>query len=194
MVQRFDQQLNFISEEPKTKIPTHLYRSSNDKYYKVNKELREVKSGRYYNILNYLSTIKEESTTVDKLEVMASCIAVIGLDIIYDTEEYEDCVKDVIESMPADEAYSLGCFFLNKLHELNPNTLKTWSIKSLTMRIIKHVLAILVVLSVGLWTYITSPMEILQIPSRIWNSQSVMFIRGRSMRVSVLGVRKYTKT
>ena len=193
LFKRFDEQLNFLSEEPKTKLPTHIYRESKDKLYKINKEFREVKAGRYYNILNYVSTLSEESTTEETLEVMASCIAVCGLDIIYDTEDYEECVEEVIETMPADEAYTLGCFFLNKLKELNPNTLKTWSTKSLTMRIIRHVLAILIAILVGSLIYITSPKELLQIPSRLWSSQLVMFMRGKSMRVSILGVRTYTE-
>ena len=114
----FDEQLNFLSEEPKTKLPTHIYRESKDKLYKINKEFREVKAGRYYNILNYVSTLSEESTTEETLEVMASCIAVCGLDIIYDTEDYEECVEEVLKTMPADEAYTLGCFFFEQIKRI----------------------------------------------------------------------------
>jgi hypothetical protein len=121
-----NEQLNFISEEPKCKIPTDIKRLSKGTYHRINKEFREIKAGRYFNILTAVSSLNEESTTRDKLECMATCVAVCGLDVIYETEDYEEIFKEVVETMPTDEAYTLGCFFLNKLQSLNGNTEKTW--------------------------------------------------------------------
>jgi hypothetical protein len=193
LFQSLNAQLNFISEEPKCKLPTDIKRLSKGTYHRINKEFKEIKAGRYYNILNAVSSLSDESKTRDKLEVMATCIAVCGLDIVYDTEDYEEVFNEVIETMPTDEAYSLGCFFLNKLKELNGNTEKTWSIKSLTMRIIKLGLIYLAASGVTLVTYIRYPKEILRIPLRLWSFLSVMFMRGRNIIVSEIGVKRSTE-
>lgn len=193
LFQRLNGQLNFISEEPKCKLPTDIKRLSTGKYYRINKEFREIKAGRYYNILNAVSSLSDESKTKDKLEVMATCIAVCGLDLVYDTEDYEEVFNEVLETMPTDEAYTLGCFFLSKLNELSENTQKTWLIKSLMTRIIKHVMTIFLTSGVVLVTYIRYPKEILSIPSRLWNLVLGLFMRGRNIRVSLIGVKTSTE-
>ena len=193
LFQRLNAQLNFISEEPKCKLPTDIKRLSTGNYYRINKEFREIKAARYYNILNAVSSLSEESKTKEKLESMATCIAVCALDIIYETEDFEEVFNEVLETMPTDEAYTLGCFFLSKLQELSKNTNKTWSIKSLMMRIIKPVLMSLVVSGVLLATYIRYPREILSIPSRLWSYLSGLFMRGKNITVSVIGVKTSTE-
>ena len=193
LFQSLNAQLNFISEEPKCKLPTDIKRLTTGTYHRINKEFKEIKAGRYYNILNAVSSLSDESKTREKLEVMATCIAVCGLDIVYDTEDFEEVFNEVLETMPTDEAYTLGCFFLNKLQELNGNTQKTWSIKSLTMRIIKLGLIYLVASGVTLVTYIRYPREILRIPSRLWSFLSGLFTLGRNIVVSEIGAKKYTE-
>ncbi len=190
---RLNQQLNFISEEPNTKIPTHIKRLKTAKYHKINKEFKEIKAGRYYNILNYINSLNEESSTTQKLNTMASCIAVCGLDLIYETDDYEEVYNEILETMPTDEAYSLGCFFLNKLELLSKNTARTWSIKSLMKHIIKQGLMILGASGAILVTYIRYPKEILLIPSRLWSLVSAMFMHGRNIRVSEIGVKTSTE-
>ncbi len=192
LFQSLNAQLNFISEEPKCKLPTDIKRLTTGKYYRINKEFKEIKAGRYYNILNAVSSLSEESKTKEKLEVMATCVAVCGLDIVYETEDFEEVFNEVLDTMPTDEAYSLGCFFLNKLQELSGNTQKTWSIKSLTMRIIRHVLIYLVASGVTLVTYIRYPREVLRIPLRLWSFLLGLFTPGSSIVVSEIGARKYT--
>jgi hypothetical protein len=193
LFQNLNGQLNFISEEPKCKLPTDIKRLKTGKYYRINKEFREIKAGRYYNILNSVSSLSDDSKTREKLESMATCIAVCGLDLIYETEDYEEVLNEVLETMPTDEAYTLGCFFLSKLQTLSENTAKRWSIKSLMMRIIKLGLTNLVASGVVLATYILYPKEILKIPSRLWSIVSALFMRGRSIRVSLIGVKTYTE-
>ena len=193
LFQRLNGQLNFISEEPKCKLPTDIKRLSTGKYYRINKEFREIKAGRYHNILSFVSSLNKKNTTTEKLKCMASCIVCCGLDIIYDTEDYEEVLNEVLETMPTDEAYTLGCFFLSKLNELSENTHKTWSIKSLMMRIIKHVMTIFLTSGVVLATYIRYPKEILSIPSRLWSLVSGLFTRGKNIRVSLIGVKTSTE-
>jgi hypothetical protein len=193
LYQKLNGQLNFISEEPKCKLPTDIKRLKTAKYYRINKEFREIKAGRYYNILNSVSSLSEESTTREKLEVMATCISVCGLDIIYETEDYEDVFNEIIETMPTDEAYTLGCFFLNKLQSLRGNTEKKQSIKSLMTHIIKRGLTFCLASMVLLVAYIRYPMEILRIPKRLWNIVLGLFICGKNIRVSLIGATTSTE-
>jgi hypothetical protein len=61
------------------------------------------------------------------------------------------------------------------------------------MHIIKPDKIFLVASGVALVTYIRYPKEILKIPSRLWGLVSGLFIRGRNIVVSEIGVKKFTE-
>ena len=134
-----DGQLAFLSEEPKTEIPTHIHRLEDDeignkinKYYKIKKDLLNVPLGKYRDLIELTKQIYED--TENQLETFPKMVAIFGCDTYQDPEELEKIAKEV-EKMPADIVYSLGVFFCQKLNELNDGTERKW-IKVIAIQIL----------------------------------------------------------
>jgi hypothetical protein len=185
-----DNQLNFISEEPRHETPTHIER--NGVFYEVSKDFLNLPLGKYRDMIEIISTILPESeSNVDQISVFPKLISVIACKT-YENEEDLDKIAKEIELMPCDVVYSLGCFFLKKLTELSNGTKKRRSMWGKIKYITKRVMIRLVAISVIFTAYILSPMEILRSIKRFFQKTWVRCIGGNSYKVVSINQRKRT--
>ena len=128
-------QLNFLSLEPSKEVPTHVVHDNYDVL--VPKSVGDVTVNQYWGMIKAVDeVIKGKGSDVDTLEVMPQMIAIMLF------EEYEgttiEALAKEIEQLPTPQVYGLGCFFLQKLHDLKGGT----TLICRSKRIMKHILTL----------------------------------------------------
>mgnify|MGYP003676550175 FL=1 len=147
-----NKQLNFISEEPSKEVPTHVVHDNYD-IIRPN-SIDEVTANQYWGTLKAADEVlKGKGTNATTLEVMPEMIAILMFKET-DGKTIAELSKEIAE-LPTDKIYGLGCFFLEKLHDLKHGTTKICLVKRLMKRMLVQGIAELVIITVILSRLIT---------------------------------------
>ena len=184
-----DGQLAFLSEEPRTELPTHLERKG--KFYKIKKDLLNVPLGKYRDLIEVTKAIYDDAD--NQLETFPKMVAIFACDSYEDPEELEEIAKEV-EQMPTDIVYSLGVFFCQKLNELSENTPKKWlkAIPQQILTILKQGLTTLLKILVISILFITSPKVTLRSTKNYLAALWLKFTRLHKYRIASTNPKSYT--
>lgn len=193
-----DGQLAFLSEEPKTELPTHIHRLEEDeignkinKYYKIKRDLLNVPLGKYRDLIELTKQVYEDAE--NQLEIFPKMVAIFGCDRYEDPEELEEISKE-IELMPTDLVYTLCVFFCQKLNELNNGTERKWRkvILQQMLTILKQALTKFLKILVICILFIISPKVTLQSTKDYLEYLWLRYTKLRKYRIVSTNPKSYT--
>ena len=152
LYQSIQSQLNFISTEPSKEVPTHVVHDDYDVL--VPKSVGNVDLNQYWGMLKAVDdVVKGKGDDVDTLEIMPDMIAIMLFKEYNEDNRSRLCEE--IKSLPTPQVYGLGCFFLQKFHDLNHGTTLICRAKRIMKRILMLGMAELVIITVILSHLIT---------------------------------------
>tara|TARA_R110002020_G_scaffold238832_1_gene451371 strand:+ start:1171 stop:1947 length:777 start_codon:yes stop_codon:yes gene_type:complete len=156
-----DYHFRFTNTEPLKELPTHI--QYKEQLYPIKKDCMNVELGRYRDMVEVVNSIFEGKETVnlsEQLEIMPKMVAIFACEEYNDMEVIEDIAKD-LELYPADEIYTLGSFFLQKLSELKDGIMINIKEEGLQVSKFKRVISVLMSYLVIFTAYIIRPKALL---------------------------------